>query len=77
MSLESLNKVYVRLAFANLTPSIGTTGDYTKAGILDLVNAEWTAPAADPSWAALIVLGLNEVIDLFRPNGDNCLKTEL
>lgn len=49
MSLESLNKVYVRLAFANLTPSIGTTGDYTKAGILDLVNAEWTAPAADPS----------------------------
>lgn len=48
-SLDALSKVYVRLAFANLVPSIGTTGDYTKAGVIDLINANWTAPVAGPS----------------------------
>lgn len=48
-SLDSLKNVYLRLAFANLVPSIDTTGDYTKAGVIDLVNATWVAPAAGPS----------------------------
>lgn len=46
---DILEKVYIRLAFANNLPSIGKTGDYTKAGVINLVTGEWTSPLPGPS----------------------------
>lgn len=46
---ERDRKVYIRLAYANLRPSVGSIGDYTKAAIINLDTGEWTDPIPGPS----------------------------
>lgn len=46
---KGVEKLYIRLAFANTSPSIQTTGDYTKAAIVNLLTGEWTEPLPGPA----------------------------
>lgn len=48
-TLSTSRNIYVRLAFVNEFPGQESTGDYTKAGVIDLNSGEWVEPLDGPS----------------------------
>lgn len=46
---DNPQNLYVRLAFVNEQPGRESTGDYSKAGVIDLSSGEWTVPLPGPS----------------------------